>query len=214
MDNKNFIAKRAAAYFKAGDIVNLGVGIPSLCSNYAVDGVMFQSENGMLGSGEEAEGLLKVESYCNASGEEVVPVSGASSFDSAYSFGMIRGGRINATVLGALQVSECGDIANWDLPGRMFGMGGAMDLVNGTKSVIVAMELTTKDGKPKVVKKCIYPLTGVKCVNHIVTECCVLDVTKDGLVITEVAPGYEPEDIQKLVEPKLIIADGIKIMNE
>ena len=137
LTKKQRIAKRAAAYFEEGDIVNLGVGIPGLCSDFVRDGVMFQTENGFLGVGEEAVGLQKVKSYADASAREFVPVPGGVGFDSCLSFGMIRGGRIDATVLGALQVDEEGNLANWALPGSQFGMGGAMDLVNGTKKVIV-----------------------------------------------------------------------------
>lgn len=212
MDNKNFIARRAAAYFQPGDVVNLGIGIPGLCSNYAAEGVMFHTENGLVGVGALAQGLQKVESFCNATAQEIVPVPGAAPVDTAMSFGVIRGGRLDATVLGGLQVSETGDLANWATPGRAFGMGGAMDLCNGAKKVIVAMELTTKDGKPKILKSCTFPLTGKACVDHIVTELCVIDVTPDGLVLTEVAAGHTPEEIQALVEPVLRISENLREM--
>lgn len=212
MESKTIIARRAAAYFQPGDVVNLGIGIPGLCSNYAADGVMFHTENGLVGVGEMAEGLQKVESFCNATAQEIVPVPGAAPVDTAMSFGVIRGGRLDATVLGGLQVSENGDLANWASPGRAFGMGGAMDLCNGAKTVIVAMELTTKDGKPKILKECTFPLTGKGCVHHIVTERCVIDVTKDGLVLVEVAPGETAESIQTAVEPRLIVSDQLREM--
>lgn len=212
MESKTIIARRAAAYFQPGDVVNLGIGIPGLCSNYAADGVMFHTENGLVGVGEMAEGLQKVESFCNATAQEIVPVPGAAPVDTAMSFGVIRGGRLDATVLGGLQVSENGDLANWASPGRAFGMGGAMDLCNGAKMVIVAMELTTKDGKPKILKECTFPLTGKGCVHHIVTERCVIDVTKDGLVLVEVAPGETAESIQAAVEPRLIVSDQLREM--
>lgn len=212
MESKTIIARRAAAYFRPGDVVNLGIGIPGLCSNYAADGVMFHTENGLVGVGEMAEGLQKVESFCNATAQEIVPVPGAAPVDTAMSFGVIRGGRLDATVLGGLQVSEKGDLANWASPGRAFGMGGAMDLCNGAKTVIVAMELTTKDGKPKILKECTFPLTGKGCVHHIVTERCVIDVTKDGLVLVEVAPGETAERIQAAVEPRLIVSDQLREM--
>ncbi|MFR4560673.1 MAG: CoA-transferase [Flavonifractor plautii] len=151
MDNRNFIAKRAAAYFQPGDVVNLGIGIPSLCGSYAVDGVLFQSENGFIGIGPTVqEGLMKNERFVNAGGVPFVPVPGSSAFDVAMSFNVIRCGRLAATVLGGLQVSAQGDLANWATPGRAFGMGGAMDLCNGARKVIVAMELGAKDGSPKV----------------------------------------------------------------
>ena len=214
MNNREFIAKRAAAYFKPGDVVNVGIGIPSLCGSYAPEGVMFQSENGFIGVGPQAEGLMVSERYVNAGGIYFRPVPGASAFDLAQSFGVIRSGRMAATVLGALQVSADGDLANWASPGRAFGMGGAMDLCNGARKVIVAMELTTKDGSPKVVSKCTYPLTAIRCVDHIVTERCVIDVTPEGLVLSELRRGHSVEEIQAAVEPELIIAPDLKEMEE
>lgn len=213
MDNRHLIAKRTAAYFESGDVVNLGIGIPSLCGNYAEPGVLFQSENGFIGVGETAEGWLANDCIVNAGGVPFVPVAGASAFDVAMSFGVIRSGRMAATVLGALQVSEEGDIANWATPGRAFGMGGAMDLCNGAKQVIVAMEHCTKDGRPKIVKKCDLPLTGRCCVNHIVTELCVIDVTTDGLLLRELAPGHTVEEVRAKTEAELLVADDIKEMN-
>ncbi len=214
MDNRHFIARRAAAYFKSGDVVNVGIGIPSLCGDYAVPGVLFQSENGFIGVGGTAEGLVKNERFYNAGGVAFVPVPGGSAFDTAMSFGVIRSGRMAATVLGGLQVSAKGDLANWATPGRAFGMGGAMDLCNGAKTVIVAMELTAKDGSPKIVNECTLPLTGVACVNHIVTDLCVVDVTAEGLVLREVRRGHTPEEIQSKVEPKLIVDPALKEMDE
>ncbi len=214
MDNRNFIAKRAAAYFKPGDVVNLGIGIPSLCGSYAVDGVLFQSENGFIGIGPKADGLMVTERYANAGGINFIPVPGSSAFDVAMSFGVIRCGRLAATVLGGLQVAANGDLANWSTPGRAFGMGGAMDLCNGARNVIVAMELTTKDGKPKIVNECSFPLTAVHCVDHVVTERCVIDVTKEGLVLSEIRKGHTVEEIQAAVEPKLIVAPDLIEMEE
>ena len=202
MNNRDFIAKRAAAYFKPGDVVNLGIGIPSLCGSYAVSGVLFQSENGFIGIGPKAEGLMVNERYANAGGVNFVPVPGSSAFDVAASFCVIRSGRLAATVLGGLQVSADGDLANWATPGRAFGMGGAMDLCNGAKNVIVAMELVAKDGSPKIVKECTLPLTAVRCVNHIVTDRCVIDVTGEGLVLSEIRKGHTVEEIQAAVEPQ------------
>ena len=213
MDNRNFIAKRAAQYFKPGDVVNLGIGIPSTCSNYADPSVLFQTENGMIGVGPMAKDLQIVDTLQNAGGINFVPVEGASAFDTAYSFAIIRSGRMAATVLGALQVAENGDLANWATPGRRFGMGGAMDLCNGAKKVIVAMELVAKDGSPKIVNQCTFPLTARACVDHIVTEQCVIDVTKEGLVLRELRKGVTAEDVQKHIEPKLIIPDEIGIMD-
>ena len=201
MDNRNFIAKRAAAYFRPGDVVNLGIGIPSLCGSYAVDGVLFQSENGFIG-------------IVNAGGVPFVPVPGSSAFDVAMSFNVIRCGRLAATVLGGLQVSAQGDLANWATPGRAFGMGGAMDLCNGARKVIVAMELVAKDGSPKVVSRCTLPLTAVKCVNHIVTDRCVIDVTEEGLVLSEIRKGHTVEEIQAAVEPVLLVSPDLKEMEE
>ena len=214
MDNRHFIARRAAAYFKSGDVVNVGIGIPSLCGDYAVPGVLFQSENGFIGVGGTAEGLVKNERFYNAGGVAFVPVPGGSAFDTAMSFGVIRSGRMAATVLGGLQVSAKGDLANWATPGRAFGMGGAMDLCNGARTVIVAMDLTAKDGSPKIVNACTLPLTGVSCVNHIVTDLCVVDVTPEGLVLREVRRGHTAQEIQSKVEPKLIVDPALKEMEE
>ena len=198
MNNRDFIAKRAAAYFKPGDVVNLGIGIPSLCGSYAVSGVLFQSENGFIGIGPKAEGLMVNERYANAGGVNFVPVPGSSAFDVAASFCVIRSGRLAATVLGGLQVSADGDLANWATPGRAFGMGGAMDLCNGAKNVIVAMELVAKDGSPKIVN----------------TDRCVIDVTGEGLVLSEIRKGHTVEEIQAAVEPQLIISPELKEMEE
>ncbi len=214
MDNRHFIARRAAQYFHKGEVVNLGIGIPSLCANYAEEGVLFQTENGLIGMGgipqEENPSIY----FYNAGGIPFVPVAGASAFDVTMSFGVIRSGRMAATVLGGLQVSADGDLANWATPGRAFGMGGAMDLVNGAKKVIVAMELCDKKGQAKIVNKCTLPYTGRKCVDHIVTELCVIDVTQQGLVLREVRRGYTAKDIQAMVEPTLLIADDLKEMEE
>lgn len=214
LDNRHFIARRAAKYFHRGDVVNLGIGIPSLCSEYTEKGIMFQTENGMIGMGDTATDVMVTDRSADAASRPFVPMPGASVFDTAYSFAIIRSGRMAATVLGGLQVSEKGDLANWATPGRRFGMGGAMDLCNGAKKVIVAMELTTKDGKKKILNACTFPLTAVKCVNHIVTEQCVIDVTPEGLVLSEIRQGKTPEEIQNQVEPTLMIADDLKIMEE
>lgn len=214
MNNRLFIAKRAAAYFRPGDVVNLGIGIPSMCSDYADPGVLFQTENGFIGVGPVAKGLMINQGYVNAGGVPYVPVPGGCGFDVAMSFGIIRSGRMAATVLGGLQVSAQGDLANWATPGRAFGMGGAMDLCNGAKNVIVAMELVAKDGSPKIVNQCTLPLTAVRCVNHIVTDRCVIDVTGEGLVLSEIRKGHTVEEIQAAVEPQLIISPELKEMEE
>ena len=212
MDKRHLIAKRAARYFQSGDVVNLGIGIPSLCGNYAEPGVFFQAENGFIGVGATAEGLMVNERTYNAGGVPFIPVPGSSGFDVAMAFGVIRSGRLAATVLGALQVSERGDLANWSTPGRSFGMGGAMDLVNGTRKVIVAMEHCTREGAPKIVKECTLPYTGRGCVDHIVTELCVIDVTKEGLLLRELAPGHTLEEVQAKTEAELSLAEDLREM--
>lgn len=212
MDKRHLIAKRAARYFQSGDVVNLGIGIPSLCGNYAEPGVLFQAENGFIGVGATAEGLMVNERTYNAGGVPFIPVPGSSGFDVAMAFGVIRSGRLAATVLGALQVSERGDLANWSTPGRSFGMGGAMDLVNGARKVIVAMEHCTREGAPKIVKECTLPYTGRGCVDHIVTELCVIDVTKEGLLLRELAPGHTLVEVRAKTEAELSLAEDLREM--
>ena len=212
MDKRHFIARRAARYFKSGDVVNLGIGIPSLCSDYAEPGVLFQSENGFIGVGTIAQDLAVNERMYNAGGIPYQAALGGCACDVAMSFGVIRSGRMAASVLGVLQVSENGDLANWASPGRAFGMGGAMDLCVGVRQVIVAMELCAKDGRPKIVRQCSYPLTASHCVSHIVTEYGVIDVTAQGLVLSEIAPDTTPEQIQEKIEPHLLIAEDLKLM--
>jgi len=216
MDTKEKIARRVAQEMRDGYYANLGVGIPVMVANYIPEGmeVVLEAENGMLGVGPYPFEDEVDPDLINAGKEPVTELPGSSYFSSADSFGMIRGGHVDITALGAMEVDEKGDLANWTIPGKkLTGMGGAMDLVAGAERVIIAMEHTTKDGRPKILKKCTLPLTGIEVVNLIVTELAVIEVTPEGLVLREVAPGVTPEAVQKVTEAKLRVAEDLKTIS-
>lgn len=210
------IAKRIAQEFKDGDVVNLGIGMPTLVANYIPEGVdiVLQSENGFVGLGPAPAPGEEDKDIVNAGAQPVTIKAGGAFFDSSMSFTIIRGGHVAATVLGALEVDGKGNLANWMIPGKMVpGMGGAMDLVVGAKKVIVATEHVNKNGQSKILKECRLPLTAKEEVNMIVTEMAVMEVTKAGLVLKEIAPGLTVEEVVKATEAELIIPADVKVMD-
>ena len=217
MDKRELIAKRVAKELKDGDVVNLGIGMPTMVANYIPEDVhvMLEAENGILGVGPNAGEGKESPNCIDAGGNYVTTVKGASFFDSSFSFGIIRGGHVDVTVLGALEVDSEGNVANWMIPGKKVpGMGGAMDLVVGAKKVILAMEHVNKNGSPKILRKCRLPLTAAHVAKTIVTDMAVIDVVPGkGLLLKEIAPGISVEDVQNQTEAPLIVSPSLKVMD-
>jgi len=215
VDNKEKIARRASRFLKDGELVNLGIGIPTLVGNFVDENteVLLQSENGFIGLGPAPEPGKEEKDVVNAGGHPVTMVTGGSCFDSNMSFALIRGGHVSTTMLGAFEVDQEGSIANWMIPGKKVpGMGGAMDLLVGAKTVIITMEHTTKNGEPRILKKCTLPLTAKNVVDYVVTELCVIHFTDEGLVLEEVAEGVTVEEVIAKTEAELIIPEEVKVM--
>ena len=215
MTPKEFIARRVAREFKNNDIINLGIGLPTLATNYIPPGVtvLVQAEHGFIGMGVKPQAGQEDWDLVDAGGQPTTIIPGGAFFDSSLSFTMIRGGHIDKTVLGALQVDRQGNLANWMIPGKLVpGMGGAMDLVVGAKKVIIAMEHTAKDGQPKILNECTLPLTACQEVDLIITNMAVIEVTQEGLILKETAPGLTVEDVQRATEAELLVSPDLKVM--
>ena len=214
MDTREYIVRRVAQEFKSGSVVNLGIGMPTMVANFLPEGVeiILQSENGLVGMGPAPEPGYEDKDLINAGNIHITALPGAAFFDSAFSFGIIRGGHVDYTVLGALEVDQEGNLANWIIPGKMVpGMGGAMDLVVGARTVIIAMEHVNKKGEPKILKKCRLPLTAKNQVDLIVTDMAVIKVVPEGLLLMEITPGLSVQDVQDATEAELIVSPDLKV---